>query len=81
VTGLGIIDTDLCMWAGTVTPAMMEAAYLTLGHPVIKAKPAPLENLSTGFGDWICAVSRWVAENPIVATGSLVAGFLLFRRR
>lgn len=80
MSGLGIIDTDLCMWAGTVTPEMMEAAYYSVGHPVIKAKPAPVENLSAGSG-WVCAVSRWVDENPVVATGALVAGFLLFRRR
>jgi hypothetical protein len=80
VNGLGIIDTDLCMWAGTVTPAMMEAAYLSVGHPVIKAKPAPVEHLSASSGGWVCAISRWVAENPIMATGVLAAGFLLFRR-
>ncbi len=81
MTGLGIIDTDLCMWAGTVTPEMMEAAYISVGHPVIKAKPAPVENQSAGLGDWVCSVSRWVDANPVVATVALVAGFLLFRRR
>lgn len=79
MTGLGIIDTDLCMWAGTVTPEMMEAAYQTLGHPTIKAKPAPVVE-SFGPADWLSGFNCWIGGNPILAALLLGGGYVLLRR-
>ena len=79
MTSLGIIDTDLCMWAGTVTPEMMEAADQSLGHPTIKAKPGPVVQ---GFAptDWLSSFNCWIGGNPILAALVLGAGYVLLRR-
>ena len=79
MTGLGIIDTDLCIWAGTVTPAMMEQADLVLGHPRIKAKPAPLVETQVS-SDWFSGFNCWIGRNPIWAALLLGAGYVLLRR-
>jgi hypothetical protein len=79
VTGLGIIDTDLCMWAGTVTPEMMEAAQQSLGHPTIKAKPAPVVQYFVPT-DWLSGFNCWIGRNPILAALLLGTGYVLLRR-
>jgi hypothetical protein len=61
---------------------MMEAAYYSVGHPVIKAKPAPVEGIvSPGSRDWLCRFSRWVNDHPWLASGVLAGGYLLLRRK
>ena len=87
---LGIIDTDLCLWAGTLTAADMEAALVTTGHPVIKAKPGPVEAVVAlppvgptgiaGLDAIICTINAWVNANPVLAGASIAAGYLLLRR-
>ncbi len=80
--GLGIIDTDLCIWAKGATPEMIEEAWLVPGHPTIKAKPGPIAGLfpAEGLG-WLCAWNRWVADNPILAAALVAGGYLLLQRR
>lgn len=84
MTGLGIIDTDLCLWAGTITRADLEAAPRILSHPVIKAKPGPIEvagvAIPSGLAGWICRINMWVNDNPILAGAAVVGGYLLLRR-
>mgnify|MGYP001356897256 FL=1 len=77
--GLGILDTDLCMWAGTLTAADMEAAMATTGHPVLKAKPGPVESVAPV--GWIAALNCWVRENPILAGILVAAGYLIMRKK
>ena len=87
---LGIIDTDLCLWAGTLTAADMEVAAYSVGHPVIKAKPGPVELAASlppagptgvaAIDTLICTINTWVNANPILAGASIAAGYLLLRR-
>ena len=77
--GLGTIDADLCRWAGTLTAADIEAAQGTTGHPVLKAKPGPVEELPNS--GWIAALNCWVRENPVLAGALITAGYLLLRKR
>jgi hypothetical protein len=79
MTGLGIIDADLCMWAGTLTQADIEAANATTGHPVLKAKPGPVESLPSA--GWIAALNCLVRENPILAAALIAAGYLTLRKK
>jgi len=81
--GLGIIDTDLCLWARSATPAMVEEAWLVPSHPVVKAKPGAIEGLFAppGPAGWLCAFNRWVADHPILASAALAGGYLLVRRK
>lgn len=81
MTGLGIIDTDLCMWAGTLSAADIEVALHTTGHPTLKAKPGPVEFALSGWEAWLCRFNVWVDSNPILAGGVIAAGYLLLRRR
>lgn len=76
--GLGIIDTDLCMWAATLTQSDIEAAGQITGHPVLKAKPGPVEQIAP---TWIERVNCWVADNPILAGALIAAGYLIARKR
>jgi hypothetical protein len=78
MTGLGIIDADLCMWAGTLTAADMEVANATSGHPVLKAKPGPVKQAALG---WIATLNCWVRENPILAGALIAAGYLTLRKK
>jgi len=82
MTGLGIIDTDLCLWANSATPAMVEDAWLVPGHPVVKAKPGPIAGLfpPPGAGGWLCSFNRWVADHPILAAATLAGGYVLLGR-
>jgi len=75
-TGLGIIDTDLCLWAKSATPAMIEEAWLVPSHPTIKAKPAPVPRVDIG---WLQSFNCWVSSHPILATALLGGGYLLLR--
>jgi len=80
--GLGIIDSDLCIWASSATPAMVEEAWLVPGHPVVKGKPGPIEGLfaPSGPGGLVCAVNRWVSDHPVLASALLAGGYFLLRR-
>ena len=78
MSGLGIIDADLCQWAGTLTAADMEVANATTGHPVLKAKPGPVEYAPLG---WLAALNCWVRENPILAGALIAAGYLTLRKK
>ena len=80
MTGLGIIDTDLCMWAGTVTPEMMTQADLVIGHPVLKAKPAPVTREVQEI-EMLDGFNCWVERHPILAGLAVAGGYLLLRRR
>lgn len=82
MSGLGIIDTDLCMWAGTITTADLLVAPATTGHPVIKAKPGPIEPaaLPSGLAGIICQINVWVNSNPILAGAAVAGGYLLLKR-
>jgi hypothetical protein len=76
--GLGIIDADLCMWAGTLTAADMEVATQTTGHPVLKAKPGPVGEAPLG---WIDRFNCWVNDNPILAAVLVGGGYLMLSSR
>lgn len=80
--GLGIIDTDLCLWAKAATPAMVEEAFFVPGHPVVKAKPAPIEGLYApeGAGGVVCDINRWVTDHPVLAVAAVVGGWWLLRK-
>jgi hypothetical protein len=78
MSGLGIIDADLCMWAGTLTAADMEAVNATTGHPVLKAKPGPVKEAPLG---WLAALNCWVRENPILAAVLIATGYLTLRKK
>jgi hypothetical protein len=61
---------------------MVETALLVPGHPVVKAKPAPVERLGPAeLGSCLCAFNRWVSENPLLASALIAGGYLLLRRR
>ena len=77
--GLGIIDTDLCLWASSATPEMVQEAILVPGHPVVKAKPAPVVP-GEGHG-WLCRINEWANSNPILAAVAVAGGYLLLRRK
>ena len=79
--GLGIIDTELCQWAGTLTAADMEAAVATPGHPVIKAKPGPVEVTATAPLGLVGAINCWVDSHPILAAALVAGGYWLMRKR
>ncbi len=81
--GLGIIDTDLCLWAKAATPAMVEEAILVPGHPVVKGKPGPIEGLFApeGTGGIVCGINRWVADHPVLAVAALAGGWWLLRKK
>lgn len=77
--GLGIIDTELCQWAGTLTPADLEVAASTPGHPVIKAKPGPIEDAEPmGVVE---TINCWVDSHPILAAALVVGGYWLLRKK
>lgn len=80
--GLGIIDSDLCIWAKSATPAMIREAWLVPSHPTIKAKPGAIEGLyaPSGVGGWVCGFNRWVSDYPILASVALAGVYLLLRR-
>jgi hypothetical protein len=82
MNGLGIIDTDLCMWAGTISTADLLAAPATLGHPTLKAKPEPVEiAVPSGLEAFVCSVNAWVNANPILAGALIAGGYLMLRRK
>ena len=85
MTGLGIIETDLCQWASTATPEMIEAARDIVGHPVIKAKPAPVTDaLVAGVTAELGILEGfncWVDAHPVLAGALVVAGYLVLRKR
>lgn len=78
MSGLGIIDTDLCLWAGTVTREDLEVAPATLGHPTIKAKPGPVETVQASWWDeFVCDINLWVNAHPILAGAGIMAAWYL----
>ena len=78
MSGLGIIDTELCQWAGSLTAADLELAYHTPAHPTIKAKPWVVEELGMS---WLDQLNCWIATHPWFAVGILAGGYLLLRKR
>ncbi len=82
MNGLGIIDADLCIWAGSISTADLLAAPATLGHPTLKAKPGAVEPVEASWWDeLICDINTWVSEHPILAGAAVAGGYLLLRRR
>lgn len=85
-TGLGVIDTDLCLWGENLPPEAQDWLYLVPALPTIKMKTmvypqpygemAPAEEAEAGEGV-VCAINRWVSEHPILAGAGLIAGALL----
>lgn len=82
MTGLGIIDTDACLWAKTVRPDDVETLFLVPSLPTIKMKPAPTEyeyeqgvsgQSETGLEGLVCSVNRFVNEHPILTGAALTA--------
>jgi hypothetical protein len=88
MVGLGIIDTDACLWAKTVRPAHVETLFLVPSLPTIKMKPAPVEyeyeqGVTEGYGgecggesafdSFVCAVNRVVNEYPVLTSLGLAA--------
>jgi hypothetical protein len=80
VNGIGILDTDLCMWAATATPQMVEDAPYILGHPVVKAKPNSILTPPADAGI-LARVNCWVDDNPILAGILIAAGYLTLRKK
>jgi hypothetical protein len=81
MAGLGIIDTDLCLWAGKLTQADLDAAYTSIGHPVIKAKPDALPEEPGWFERLVCSINSAVESHPLLAAGAVVGGYFLLRRK
>ncbi len=79
MAGLGIIDTDLCLWAGRLTQADLDAAYTSLGHPVVKAKPDALPDPVGWFERLVCSINSVVSSHPVLAAGSIIVGYTLLR--
>ena len=85
--GLGVIDTDLCLWGENLPPESEQWLYLVPALPTIKMKTgiypqpsgemAPAEEVEPG-GGVVCAINRWVSDNPILAGAGLLAAALLF---
>jgi len=78
VSGLGIIDAELCRWAGALTAEDLELAYRSPAHPTIKAKPWVVEE--SGMS-WLDRFNCWVAEHPWMAAAVLAGGYLILRRK
>jgi hypothetical protein len=78
--GLGILSTDLCMWAATATPQMVEDSLAMTGHPVVKAAPNAVLPPSADAGI-LDRVNCWVASQPVLAGALVVAGYLVMRKR
>jgi hypothetical protein len=79
MAGLGIIDTDLCLWAGQLTQADLDAAYTSLGHPVVKAKPDALPDPVGWFERLMCSINSAVSSHPVLVVGAVVGGYFLLR--
>lgn len=85
--GLGVIDTDLCLWGENLPPQSERWLYLVPALPTIKMKTmvypqpsgemAPAEEPEAGEGV-VCAINRWVSDHPLLAGAGLIAGALLF---
>jgi hypothetical protein len=82
--GLGVIDTDLCLWAESLTPADQSALYLVPALPTVKMKtavyPQPYGVMAPDTGQglgFVCSINRWVADHPLLAGGALLAGAIL----
>jgi hypothetical protein len=78
--GLGILDTDLCMWAATATPQMVEDSLKMTGHPVVKAKPNSVLTPPADAG-LLTRINCWVDGHPFLAGALVVAGYLLLRKK
>lgn len=90
--GLGVVDTDLCLWAEDLTPDQQNVLYIVPAMPTIKMKtavyPQPgypaMDSETNWFEELVCTINRWVAAYPLVAGASVVGGALLLggdRRR
>ena len=81
-SGLGIIDTDSCLWARTVRPDDVETLFLVPSLPTMKMKPAPATDeyeegiVEDSFG-FVCTVNRIVNAHPILSALGLAAAWLL----
>lgn len=85
--GLGVIDTDLCLWGENLPPEAEHWLYLVPALPTIKMKTmvypqpsgemAPAEEPEAGEGI-VCSINRWVRDHPILAGAGLAAAALLF---
>ena len=88
LAGLGIIDTDACLWAKTVRPHDVETLFLVPSLPTMKMKPAPTEyeyeqGITEGYAEcgggesvlsgFVCAVNRFVNEYPLLTGIGLTA--------
>jgi hypothetical protein len=78
--GLGVLDTDLCMWAATATPEMVANSLNIVAHPVVKAKPNSILGPPVELG-LFARINCWVDDNPILAGALVVAGYLLVRKK
>lgn len=79
MTGLGIIDTDLCLYARSMTQADVDASYHLLGSPTYKARPGSVVDLElAGIVD---SINCWVSAHPWLAAGILGLAYLGFRRK
>ena len=90
--GMGVIDTDLCLWAENLAPEEQNVLYVVPAMPTIKMRtavyPQPgypaMDSETNWLEELICTVNRWVAAHPLVAGASVVGGALLLggdRRR
>jgi hypothetical protein len=80
LSGLGILGTELCMWAHIATPEMVAESRNIISHPVVKAKPDSILGPSVDAG-WFDRINCWVNDNPFLAGALVVAGYLVLRKR
>ena len=80
MTGLGILSVELCNWAVTATPEMVDASLNIIGHPVVKAKPGPVVGAPVDAG-LLARINCWVDDNPFLAVAVVAAGYLFLRKK
>jgi hypothetical protein len=76
MSGLGFFAPELCQPYIQIQP---EEPTLSLwpSKPTIVSKPTGAAEAG-GFG-LLCAINRWVSENPIVSVAGLVTSYFLLR--
>ncbi len=74
--GLGIISSDLCIYAGRLTQDDLDVAYATAGAPTYKARPGSVVELEPA-NMWD-RINTWVNSHPVLAGGLLLLSYLGF---